>query len=79
MRIMWFVVFYRRPATDDVYCLGLEGIDFNLPCSAVQTILGFPLDTNIAVSLTKVAVSHSLLWGKSAVKKLYKDEDRMAP
>jgi hypothetical protein len=69
----------------EVYCLGLGDINFNLPLfeigkkshnSAVQTILGFQSNTNIAVSSMKVAVSHSLLWGKSAVKKLYKDPSK---
>jgi hypothetical protein len=30
MRIMLFVVFSWSPATGEVYCLGLGGIDFNL-------------------------------------------------
>jgi hypothetical protein len=32
---------------------------------------------NIAVLSAKVAVSHSLLWVESGVKKFYKDGDRM--
>jgi hypothetical protein len=30
MRIMLFVVFSWSPATGEVYCMGLGGIDFNL-------------------------------------------------
>jgi hypothetical protein len=54
------------------HCLNYVERESRCRCSKLQTTPGSPLDTKIAVSL-------SLHWGESAVKKLYREGDNMAP
>jgi hypothetical protein len=64
--------FYRSPATGEVYCLGLGGIDFPLPLfekgrkSHKET-----LRCKLYKDFHRTRIS--LLWGESVVKKFYKD------
>jgi hypothetical protein len=61
------------------HCLKYMERETRCRYSILQTTPRSPLDTKIAVSSENVAVSLSLLLGESAVKKLYREGDNIAP